>query len=480
MRTEMEARTRRHGRRAAGGAVRRALVLSIAIVSCIPTACRSPDGADRAVSNVLVVVVDACRADKLGAYGFDRPAAPVIDALARDPDAVVFEHHYVQGDWTKPSTASLFTGLYVSQHRVALGPEHQDTSYWLQALPAGFDTLAEGFQRSGHRTFAAVRIPHLLPKYGFAQGFDSFGYYGDDLQAVRDSLALTARTEQPFFGYLHLIGCHDPYPAGDRDAEYVERYGFEYDEERRKAEGLDFGDPGLQRVLGYSVPFSDEDVRFLHLIHEAKLRAMNRNVIAPLLDGLREQGNYDDTLIVLTADHGQELLEHGFYTHSHALWEEIIHVPLIVKFPRGTRPEMLGERWPGLTRSIDLYPSLLGAIGARLPEDLPGVDLFSAPRIDIVLAERYSAGAQVDWAAIRKRYKAIRAVGRPPQLFDLDRDPGERENLAASASSELEALERAVTALRERNPMPMVERDGSRPELTEEEMEALRSLGYVQ
>jgi len=429
--------------------------------------------------DVLLVVVDGCRPDKLGSYGFGKPTSPAIDALAADPDSVVFERHYVQADWTKPSTASLFTGLYVYQHRVAVGPEPVDMPTWSAIMPDDYTTMAERFQHAGYFTFGAVTIPHLLPKYGFDQGFEQYGYYRSDAIVRDETLKIIENAPRPFFGYLHLLGCHNPYPQYDRDAAYMEEFGFEYDEDSREGAGVNFSVPVLTPVTDDAV-WNDDDVRFLHLIHEAKLRKLDRTILEPLFERLREEGAYDDTLLVVTADHGQELLEHGGTGHGHALWEEVVHVPLLIKFPAGRRPRELGPRWTAPTRAIDLYPTLLTTAGVRVNETLPGVDLSAAPEIDLVLAERAKEDVRVDAATIRGKQKILHTLGEPPAVFDLAQDPGETRDLAATSKEAIDAADRAVLALRSKYPIPEVNLDPSTPQLTDEQREALRSLGYIE
>jgi arylsulfatase A-like enzyme len=459
-----------------------ALLAAILVVVSGGSGCAHPNSTPSdARPNVLVVVIDGCRPDKFGCYGFDRPTTPAIDSLADDPDGVVFERHYVQGDWTKPSTASLFTGLYLYQHRVAIGPEPQSTPYWSQVLSEKFFTLAEAFQGAGYNTFGAVGIPHLLPKYGFDQGFERYKYLSGDREATETSLEWAASDERPFFGYLHLVGCHDPYPDSDRDPAYFSSHRFPYNEGDRQAIGIDFTDPQAWMNIYEALPqLEPDDIRFLHLLHESKLRALDERIITPFLQELRARGMFDDTLIVLTADHGQELLEHGGYTSAHALWEEVIRVPLVIKFPRGKKPQYLESRYSGLSRAIDLFPSLLGAAGADIPDEMPGTDLFSAPEITLSLSERYSAGAEVDWAAIRGDVKVLRVLESPTAVFDLKSDPGETNDLADSLPEVIAEAQRAVAELRARYPAPPIEPDPGAPELTDDELEALRSLGYIQ
>jgi arylsulfatase A-like enzyme len=201
--------------------------------------------------------------------------------------------------------------------------------------------------------------------------------------------------------------------------------------------------------------------------------------LTPLLEGLARKGLYDDTLIVLTADHGQELLEHGGYTHSHALWEVIIHVPFIVKFPKGDRPEALGPRRHGLSRAIDLYPALLAAAGIEVPAGLPGVDIFSAEEVDWALAERFSAGAEVDRAVVRDSMKMIRRVDKPPALFDLSQDPDELNDIAVDQPAVITEIDEMISRFIAEHPIRLQDIDSSAPQLSEEQIEALRSLGYL-
>jgi arylsulfatase A-like enzyme len=432
--------------------------------------------------NVIIAVFDACRPDKLGAYGFERRTTPALDELAEDPDSVVFERHYVQGDWTKPSTASLFTGLYVRQHRTALGHEPAATPEqmpWSQVLADDFVTLAEVFKDAGYTTFGVVRIPHLLDRYGFAQGFDEYQYVGEDRQVYESALSLAEAADGPFFAYLHFVACHHPFPPETRDEEYLSAYGFDYDEAARKAEGIDFTRATLYQDIGDGEEYlqlEPEDVRFLNLLYESQVRFVDRTIIRPFLDGLRERGLHDDTLIAITADHGEELYDHGGFAHAHALWEEVIRVPLIIKFAKGQRPEELGSRWSGLSRAIDLYPTLLGVVGMEAAENLPGRDLFAAPEIDTVLAER----DENDWAVIRGWNKVWRQPDGTVLIFDLERDPGELNALAEGLADVAADAVRAVAAERQAHPPPPIGELAEKvPEPSEEELEALRALGYV-
>ncbi len=169
--------------------------------------------------NIYLIVLDACRADKIGCYGSGRETSPSIDALARDPDSVVFRRHYVQGSWTKPSMASLFSGLHCRQHRLFIDIEKQKEasfprSVLTQSLSDEIDTMAERLREAGFETFAVLSNPHLDPRYRFDQGFVHYrwlpGKKSNDRKRVQTFLEMSRQSREGHFAYLHLTGCHCP------------------------------------------------------------------------------------------------------------------------------------------------------------------------------------------------------------------------------------------------------------------------------
>lgn len=432
--------------------------------------------------SILIVVLDACRADRLGCYGYDRPTSPAIDALAGDPDAVVYLDHHVQGAFTKSSTASLFTGLYVFQHGVIRGHDIKQNPAGsgvlpVQVLPEQFHTMAEQFGEIGMWTFGVVKSYHLDPESGFAQGFDEYypakSLHGDWLR-VRKTVDLIAAAPGPFFGYLHLEACHHPFPERYRHAEIMEAYGFDYDEEARKARGVDFTTAQIKHAINdEELALTSEGVRFLNLIYDAKLRFVDEHLVAPLIDSLKKVGRYDDTLVILTADHGEELYDHRGYAHGHALWEEVIRVPLIVKFPKGRRPRRLAGDVEATTQSVDLLPSLLAFLGRPAGEDLPGADIFDGAGRDFAYSQ-----TETQWTLIQDAYKLIDGGGTT-LLFSRASDPGEQVNLAEREPDRVEAMRQAATAMRQHVTTAPREAPVHETELDEEAIKALRSLGYL-
>jgi len=432
--------------------------------------------------NVAIVVLDACRPDKLGCYGFERETSPNIDRLAADPDSLIYRRHYVQGAWTKASVASIFTGLFVHQHGVVLGHEEtQRTGAWreytTQVLPDTHVTLAERMKAEGYATFGVVKSYHLTPEYGFSQGFDD--YYtpkeiGKDARRVQRFLELASEANGPFFGYLHLNACHYPFFEDNRDEAYMRQYATGYDEAARRAAGIDFTTSEISHEIKKGMLTLDPaDVAYLNLIYEAQLRQVDEILVGPLIEGLRAAGLYDDTLVVLTADHGEELYDHRGYAHGHALWEEVIHVPMIVKFPKGARPPVPGREVTALTRSIDFYPSVLAFIGAPAPQGLPGVPVLQGVYPSFSVSE-----TKRDWSLTEEGWKLIwRKEGE--SLFHLDEDPTELTDLAASEPSRVRAMEEEFEKLKEADASTSVPAPTVETTLDEDAVENLRALGYI-
>lgn len=456
-------------------------VLVVALLTWALVGC-APGPVENHVPGVLIIAVDALRADRVGVLGYERELTPTIDALAADPDAVVFRRHYVQSPATKGSTASLFTGLFPFQHGVVWNKEMVQVpgagQYATQVLSEELGTMAESFREAGFYTFGVVKSRHQVPEYGFSQGFvDYYGpkELGGDGKRIRKTLELTRNTPGPFLGYLHLAGVHHPFRLRERHKAVMKEYGFPYDESARAEQGVDFTTSKMKfRINDEGLQLHEEDVRYLNVLYDAKTRRMDQRYLKPLLESLKEMGRYDDMLIIITADHGEELYDHKGYAHGHALWDEVIHVPLIVKFPRGKKPAGLAKEIDTVTQSIDLMPSLLSFYDHPIPEGLPGTDIFLGEPRGSSFAEMRGG-----WALIQERYKLIQMEGSS-FLSDHREDPGEQVNLALRNPEQLQSMRDAVTALRQWAAIRPQEAPVKEHAPTPEAIEALKSLGYLQ
>jgi len=408
-------------------------------------ACAPERGASSERPNVLLVTLDTVRADRLGSYGYATAATPALDSLARD--GARFTQAMASAPLTLPSHATLLTGLLPPRHAV-----HQNGA---GALPAGVPTLAESLRANGYRTGAFVGSFVLDQRFGLGRGFD---LYDDDilrdpstatagLEAERNgaevidrALAwLDAGDERPFFAWVHLYDAHAPYEPPE--------------------------------------PYRS---RFAGSPYDGEIAAVDAQV-ARLLARLDERGQGDDTVIAVTADHGESLGEHGELTHGLLLFEPTLRVPLLLRAPGRLRAGLVIDEPVSL---VDVAPTLAGLAGATLggtSAPLDGRDLSAAleagdrpPRADLYAETEYPT--MFGWSALAalRRGEAKYVDAPSPRFYDLEADPGETTNLLAADDPRTGTLAAALAAVRSRRVAP-----AAAPALDAESREKLASLGYL-
>lgn len=430
---------------------------------------------------VILITVDTLRADHVGALGYRRDTTPYLDRMARD-EAQLFTRAYASAPWTLPSVTSTFTSLPPPLHTV----EDQN-----RRLAAGVPTLAGAFSAGGWRTAAFVTHIYVTSLFGLDQGFDEFfelnidwGFAeGQQLRAEALNAQvfpwLAAHRDEPFFLYLHYFDPHwdyDPPPPWDRA----------------------FTDPGytgpadgtwsfLSQYLALDRPMPPEDLQRVIDLYDAEIKYTDHHLHA-LFSELRRLGMWEDTLLVLSADHGEEFKEHGSVHHIRTLYEEMLHVPLLLRLPGGRPPS-----WPAQVhtrvRNLDIAPTLLTLAGLPLPSTFQGQDLLpllrGQPGEDRTHFAR-SLRHRVDVVGLLAGpYKYIRryAPGQSrEELYDLGADPAEQHDLAPARAAELAALraqvERWLVDARAQRVHSVA--GEVRVELSAEQLEQLRELGYVE
>ena len=366
--------------------------------------------------NVIVYVVDCLRADHVGAYGYDLPTTPELDALAKD--SLVLEDLSSCAPWTKPSTACLFTSL---------PPIHHQARTVDDALAHERTTLAEVFRSAGYTTAAWVANPVIDPRvFFFNQGFDRWV----DLRSFEERTTRThANALEPdaaditggilpwleqhrddtFFVYLHSLDLHYEYRA---------RPPFDEIFVSQDSSGLD-----RDRQL-----------------YDSEL-AYNDREIGKLIAHLKKLDLYDNTVLFVTADHGEEFGEHGATRHGKTVYEQVLHIPGILKFPDS---RFAGHRSPVLTSSIDIAPTLLQLAGIEPPEIFQGSrEIVSALSSDVQTTRRPAfaelvAPNHVSYSVRTERYKYVRNLAPEfsEYVFDLVADSGEQESLLPDAPAE--------------------------------------------
>jgi len=424
------------------------------------------DGGERGgAPSVLLIVVDTLRADHLGAYGYARPTSANIDALARG--GALFEQAQSASSWTLPSMASLLTGLAPSRH--GCGVERDDQGAVLprefRGLAESVPTLAEAFAAGGYATAAVVTNSFMKPAFGLQQGFQHYDarFPMDAKDAVDELLAwFEARPERPFFVLAHFMDPHLPYdaPAGDApagDAPAGFRGSFTKDTPSR----LSLPVKELKRLRQAAATISERDRAFVTAAYDEEIAFVDSQ-IGRLLDALRSAGALDGAFVVLTADHGEELFEHEGFEHGHSMYQELLHVPLIVSGPgiesrRIATPVSLLDVAATIRALTGAPPGGPGGIGGQsLVPELRGE--ISIPRALLSEGTLYGENqdALLDWPN--------KVVARPSGAlaFDLARDPLERGSLALAPAFEglRTELERRQAEERSRaEPAPLADLD---------------------
>lgn len=460
--------------------------------------------------NVLFIVMDTVRADHMSLYGYTRDTTPNLKTLATDPQTTVFRQMRSAADWTLPSHASMFTGLYPSQH----GSNCDARKHDILRLPDSAITLAERLRADGYSTVGVVaNITSLLRNFAINQGFDYYAtrlpanpLYGGTLRVtlrrrlLRYVDRLTSQPENPriyptatnitaeivrllpqlragrhpWLLFANYMDAHTPY---NPPAPFENRYSssprlgvteyFSYGEavmKQRQQISPSVMDPIIARYDA-GIAYTDEQ-------------------IGVLFDNLRQQGVYDDTLIIITADHGEAFGEHQLMDHGVSVYEDQIRVPLIIKWPRGVKPPDAA----GQASGVDLMPTVLDVAGLKPQPGISGRSLVkpetaatparfaeTKPCNDVYdLHPRFRRDA---YALVRGHWKLIASTNGNMELYDLENDPGEERNLfsvetaiATKLTAEYEVWRKHRTGLN----------GGSAATLSDEERERLKSLGYVQ
>jgi arylsulfatase A-like enzyme len=451
--------------------------------------------------NIVLIVIDTLRADHLGTYGYTRDTSPFIDSLASS--GVLFERATAPSSYTGISIASLFSGRLPSRAGI----------HGVNArAPADSPTIAERLQSMGYRTALATRHP-MVGIGRFTDGFDRVEIVeSDEMLLSTTALEMAGAFDGgPFFLYAHYFSPHAPYEPpqefharfSDGSLDPINRKEFRHNYEENIAAGHVPGHPGFEEMV---------------LRYDAEI-AFTDHCIQTLIDGLRDRGLLENTIVVLTSDHGEEFFEHGYIGHAWTLYEEVTHVPLVLWSEDLFHPARVSDR----VSLVDVVPTLWSLLGVDVADDpLDGApflrdvdgrwmpDVQSATQIaELHLRERVMVRSLTrnDWKYItasvwkepgeredtRQRYEEFSAAmidGRMPrpglwdppvreELFNLAEDPTEQQNLLDSHPQQLAELREILDEFR-RNSI----RSSNTPEpidegLSEDERRRLEALGYL-
>jgi arylsulfatase A-like enzyme len=381
-------------------------ILALLLVGCGRTDWRG--------ANVVVIAIDTLRADHVGAYGYARPTTPRLDRLAAE--GLVFETAISQSSWTLPAFASIFTGLLPSYHRAGEGRFPA-----VSRLENRYPTLATLLSAAGYQTASFVSNVWVSAEVGMARGFARHQQFPLGEQAAGAAIDwLREVREEPFFLFVHLIDPHQPYiPTAEDLAEFADP---QYD------------GPLKTQCLGDASPaWTPADRRRVVDLYDGEVRWSDR-LTGRVLDALAERGFDQRTIVAVTSDHGEELLDRGAIGHGRTLYDEVLRVPLMIRFPGGRR-----GRVRQMVRTMDLFPTLLESVGQPVPHGVQAKSFLPVARggaasgdLDIALSEFVCFG-DVDLKSVRTPSDKLLVSmdsGRT-RLFDLAADPGEKHDVVA-------------------------------------------------
>ncbi len=481
-----------------------------AVVADVSTAVRSTlaGASTRPPQGVILILADTLRRDYFQPYGHDRPNAPVLSRLASE--GVLFRDAISQGTWTKVSATSILTSLYPSTHGVTDTPDR---------ISATITTLAEAYREAGYATFATSSVPFTGKLTNLQQGVDEL-HERSSIEEIDEMSAKTARVftdrllgwldergDAPFFAFLHIFDPHSPFEPSppyerlwmdpDTIAEHrrdMEAVSAVVESEFMKAQAL----PN-QAEMDASGVDQQRYVEREKIWYDASIRAMDVE-IGRLLERLEELGLAENTLIAFVSDHGEEFLEHGRHFHGYNAYGEMVNVPLLLWWP-GVLPEAL--EIDATVQTIDLMPTLLELSRIAVPEEAQGQSLLpllvrGTPPAELgweprpAFSERALApmGIPEDDAGraclsiVEDGWKLIHNTeGRADlpeyELYDHRRDPLNLVDVTAQHPKVVDRLKRALGAWHEAAVAARVEPEAD-AEMSPEEIQRLRALGYIQ
>jgi len=449
----------------------------------------APQGALASRPNLILIMVDTLRADHLSCYGGDAAVpTPNLCRLAADGGSIFdgFSH----SSWTKPSAATLLTSLLPSSHGVMSKPS---------ALSDDVTLLAEVLSEHGYATGGIASNTNLAPSFGFDQGYDDYQYLAPDYLAGADEssskLILYQIGRRVWFRLKPGLRVGDFY----QPAPVVNAAAFDFLERHRDARFflfLHYMDPhdpyfehpwngrGIDRATNQQPdPVQAEE---MHALYRGEIEYLDEE-IGVLLAKLEELGLYEDSVIVLVSDHGEEFYEHGGWWHGMTLYEEQMRVPVLVKWPKGDRrapPDARGH----VVGLLDVAPTLIARSGARTPAAMQGVDLALGAderpeRNRLVFAEEDHEG-NVLRAVRTETWKYIEAnEGNPRgletlELYEISDDPTERRNRSGDSAVPVAELRSHADAQERWAETHATQAKDA--QLSDAEEQALRALGYLE
>lgn len=454
--------------------------------------------------SVILITMDTTRQDHLSCYGYSNKTTPNVDKLAQD--GVLFENAHTTSSWTLPAHASLFTGLYPSRH----GAYTRERDVFGNDLDAKHITLAEVLSQNDYKTAGFIGGYLCSSFFGLAQGFD---YYDENLInldlefrnfllprmiaaviSFKDLLEkygfagkriapqinravfnwLDKKQSGPFFLFINYFDPHHPYlPINDIfSTPPINKFDSYVQWEKNL----------INSVLRCRHELTAKEKKHLVERYDREIRQMDSS-IGSLIKFLKAKDLYDNTLIIVTSDHGESFGEHGLMIHSPAVYEELIKVPLIIKYPKSSKQSGKTSTPVSL---VDIMPEVLSVLGLEIPPGVQGTRI-SQKQKNTVMAERFRDKnwrwtcypfAQRSLQALYKGdYKYIHSSDYNHELYNLREDPVEQKNLIASHPEIASDMQRDIRLWLQTKPSDLPDKKGDG--ISRELKEVLKEMGYL-
>lgn len=438
-------------------------------------------------SPVILISLDTLRADHLGCYGYHRNTTPHTDSLSSQ--SALFSNVYATSPWTLPSHVSLLTSLFGVHHQVYKEDEKMDPS---------LITLADVLRQNSYFCSAFTGGGFVSALYGFSKGFDSYnqttgGIWREDSAGSlgeRVCRWLERNKEKKFFLFLHTYQPHNPYSS---PTPYRNMF-LQEDAPWKSIDLLHY----IGGKKGVFQPLSPEKRQNVIDLYDGEIRYTDEKLVHPVMEKLKELGLYEQSLIVLTSDHGEEFYDHQGWEHGHTLYDELLKIPLIIKFPEG---RFAGRKVDSIVRLVDIMPTVLDELGLDFPDyEMDGRSLIpflegteSGDRVFLAdkagnivkshIPQKISMNRGSKKLILNKKFKPQDKsffVPPPPsidpvEIFDIERDPQERRNAADRNAALANQIIEAINSLYQK----AKKRKKFKAQIDKETRERLKALGYI-
>lgn len=385
--------------------------------------------------NVVLIVIDTARQDHFSSYGYPRKVTPKLDDFAAE--SVRFENAVAASPWTLPSMASILTGLYPHKHQAGYAAKDEKTKQeGLTYLSKSAITLTETLFQNDYQTVGWFQNPFVDPGFGLNRGFEFYDYFPGDNLNVRAAdqvidlamkwLGETRDKKKPFFMVLHFFDPHLAYnPPNDFMMSFI--YGYQ----GKMTPPFNPSNDELNKLQAGTLTPSPEDRNFITGLYNGELAFVDYTV-GRFFDFLKLNNLYDTSMIIVTSDHGEELWDHESFEHGHSMYQELLAVPLIIRFPAA---ENKGMKVTTRVSLVDIMPSVLAFLNLDAPGQGSGKSFISMPGAAIkpanrpIIAELNRVGDPLQ-AMYRDKYKLVlnTATGKI-MVYNLEADPQEKNNL---------------------------------------------------